>query len=217
MYFGYVSQTYATMRIMVNRKKLPKVAIGVLLAVVLVAIILVVMFFVSKPANDKPKSNDQPAKKTETALQTSTAATLSTDYFTYDKPTEWAILAKERLDSVGAITGTGRPPGLSATFTVRVSEALPKNDNDLRDSTLAELKKLPGFTSLASTKTTIDGKSGYKFSYISTPAKNEKVKQDLVVVANAGKTFFLLFSSPSEDFDKYAAEFTAILNSFKFK
>lgn len=138
--------------------------------------------------------------------------------FKYDKPIGWAQMAQKVLDSSGASSGIARPSAPVATFTVKVNSAIPKDANDLKSSTLTELKKFSHFSLISSANTKVDGKSGQKFIYSFSDINDEnKVTQNMSVVVNKQKTFFLLFSSAAADYDKQTGDFDAILSSFKFK
>ena len=150
--------------------------------------------------------------------QTPSQAHEETQDFSYQKPDEWAEMSKSVLDSSGAASGIARPTAPAATFTIKVSSATPKDSNDLKAATLAELKKFSNFKLVSSVETKVDGESGQKFNYnFSDQAGQNDVTQEMNVVVHKQKTYFLLFSSAAGDFGKEKPEFTQILSSFKFK
>ena len=199
-----------------SRTQLKLLAIGVL-----VVIVLGVGFLVLRPSPDKTTSASD-AKKGSSSPQTniegvarSQAAPVDTGDFKYQKPAGWGKLTQEVLDKSGAVSGIGQPPNLAATLTIKVSDSTPVNNADLKESSLNELKKLSDFKLLSFSETKVDGKYGQKFIY-QYGANDSKVKQELFVVPNKGKTFFLLFSSADSNFNKHASDFDNILSSFTF-
>lgn len=193
-----------------------------LLKLVVVAFIVlaasVAAFLIFKPSPEPPKDN---AGTTETTFKSLGAQDITTEDFVYQKPEGWAKLSKELLDSSAATSGIGLPSSSSAsslpmaTFTVKLADSIPKNDKDLKDSILLELKKLTNFELVSSTATKVDGKSGQRFIY--KFGEKDMTKQELNAVVHNKKTFFLLFSSADKDFDSQGADFTSISSAFKFK
>jgi len=135
--------------------------------------------------------------------------------FTYQKPQGWVAIAKDRLGSSGAISGIGRPTEPKVTFSVKVSDSVPKDSNDLKNNALNDIKKnAPNFALVSSADTKVDGKSGQKFIYVF--GSQDRIKQEMTVIIYKQKTFFLLFTAAEADFDKSSAEFAQILADFKF-
>src|SRR5438105_512962 len=89
------------------------------------------------PTTTKPITN-QPTQATTTTkgADPSKTVTIETADFKYGKPTGWAELSPKILDSTGAASGIGRPTEPVATFSIKVSNAVPKDNNDLKNSTL---------------------------------------------------------------------------------
>ncbi len=144
--------------------------------------------------------------------------TIETSDFKYSKPVGWAEISPKILDSTGAASGIGRPTEPVATFSIKVSNAIPKDNNDLKDTTLGELKKFTNFQLVSDVDTKLDGQPGQKFTYsFSGSSGDNKTIQQMSVVPYKGKTFFLLFSSAAADYDKQTGDFSAILGTFKFK
>src|SRR3990167_5853748 len=146
-------------------------------------------------------------------------AFIETADFKYEIPACWLQMKKEVLEQTGATSGIGRVSSSSATFATRVSTSTPKNDDELKNNSLDDIKKnAPNFALLSSLSTKVDGHSGYKFTYSFTDKDGQnKLRQQLSAVPYKTKTFFLLASSSDGDFDKQKGEFDKILNSFRFK
>lgn len=174
----------------------------------------------TKPAG---VSVGQPAgSSTGTASNTlgnSTVALIETADFKYDIPTGWIQMKKDVLDRIGATSGIGSISNLTAIFKTSVSSSTPKDENELKNHALDDIKKnAPYFTLLSSVSTKVDGHSGQKFTYSFTDAEgNNKLRQQLSVIPYKSKTFFLLASSTDADFAKQVSEFDKILASFHFK
>ncbi len=159
----------------------------------------------------------QPASTTKGADPTKTVLIETAD-FKYAKPTGWAELSPKILDSTGAASGIGRPTEPVATFSIKVSNAVPKDNNDLKNSTLSELKKFTNFQLVADVDAKVDGQAGQKFTYnFSDSSGKNKTTQQMSVVPYKQKTFFLLFSSAATDYSKQTNDFANILSSFHFK
>lgn len=135
--------------------------------------------------------------------------------FTYEKPSGWAKLSQVTLDLNDAVSGIGKAPKPAASFTVKVAESVPENDDDLTNSTLTELKKIAKFELIGTTDTKVDGKSGKLFAYQTGEA--DKIKQELRVIVHNKKTYFLLFTGTLAEFDAQKPDFDKILSTFKFK
>ena len=146
-------------------------------------------------------------------------AFIETADFKYQIPASWVQMKKEVLDQIGATSGIGSVSNLTAIFKTSVSSSTPKDDNQLKNNTLDDIKKnAPNFALLSSLSTKVDGQSGYKFIYSFTDKDGQnKLRQQLSAVPYKAKTFFLLASSSDGDFDKQKGEFDKILNSFRFK
>ncbi len=172
-----------------------------------------------KPAPKTNNGNSQPS--TQQGLQTGSQAQPVKEEaqdFTYQKPADWAEMTKKLLDASGAASGIARPTTPAGTFTVKVSSTTPKDSNDLKNGTLAELKKFSHFNLISSADSKVDGVAGQKFNYSFSDASNQNsVTQEMNVVVHNQKTYFLLFSGASGDFDKEKPDFAQILTSFKFK
>ncbi len=158
-----------------------------------------------------PSSSSQPAVN-------SSLPYIETAGFKYQEPSGWAQMSQKVLDSSGAASGIARPTAPAATFTLKVSEATPKDDNDLKNSILDELKKFSHFELKSASETKVDGEGGQKFVYnFSDKNGDNKVTQQMSVIVNKNKTYFLLFSSAAADLDKQTGDFAQILASFHFK
>lgn len=181
--------------------------VGWLIVVVLVA--ASTSFLIVNLKNTKP---DKGQVSTSVIKE---SANIETQDFSYKRPSGWAELSQEVLNSSNASSGIGRTPAPSATFTVRSSAATPSDATDLKNSTINELKNLSNFELINSVDKQVDGKSGQKFTYRYGNA--DKLKQELYVVVYKQKTFFLLFTSANADFDKQTGDFDKILADFKFK
>src|SRR3989338_2741647 len=146
-------------------------------------------------------------------------AFIETADFKYEIPAGCKQRKRKVLEQSGASSGFGRVASSSATFATRVSSSTPKNDDELKNNSLDDIKKnAPNFALLSSLSTKVDGRSGYKFTYSFTDKDGQnKLRQQMNVIPYKGKTFFLLFSSAAADYDKQTTEFNKILVSFKFK
>mgnify|MGYP001570262267 CR=1 FL=1 len=174
----------------------------------------------SKTATAPTPASSQTTQPTSTTKGADPAklVTIGTADFKYSKPVGWAEISPKTLDSTGAASGIGRPTEPVATFSVKVSNAVPKDNNDLKNSTLNELKKFTNFQLVSDVDTKVDGQAGRKFTYnFSDSSGNNKTTQQMSVVPYKQKTFFLLFSSTAADYDKQTGDFSAILSGFKFK
>jgi hypothetical protein len=207
---------------MSSRRKVKSLFIIVMVAVLLLALVgFVVYKRFAKPSNSSstPNSNtidNQSQGGSKSSGSSEGSKTVSNDDFTFNAPTGWAFLAKASLDSTGATSGISRISAPGASFTIKVADAKPTSDNDLKNSTINELKKAPGFSLLSNANTQVSGKSGQKFVYTISGQSNSKLKQEMSVVVNKQKTFFLLFSAYEPDFDKLGSEYKQILDNFKF-
>ncbi len=167
---------------------------------------------------DSPQSTTAPNSsnnKNQPSSQALQPAISDTANFTYQKPADWANLSQEQLTASVATSGIVRSASPVATFMVKVSSSVPKNNADLKSSTLAELQKLTSFSLVSNTATKVDGKSGQKFTY--TFNNNDKTRQEMSVLIYKQKTFFLLFTATDADFSKASVDFAKILADFKFK
>lgn len=193
-----------------------------LVVAVAVAMLLTAGWLAFKPSPKAPATTSAPGTSqttttTKGADPTKTVSIETAD-FKYSKPPGWAKLSQKTLDSTGAASGIGRPTDPVASFSVKVSGAIPKDNNDLKNSTLNELKKFTNFQLVSDVDTKVDGQAGQKFTYsFSDSSNNSKTTQQMNVVPYKGKTFFLLFSSAATDYDKQASGFAGILSSFHFK
>lgn len=187
--------------------------------------ILIIAFggwLVFKPSNNKGPA--QTSTQTQTVSTTAgsaaipTQAYIETADFKYLKPSGWVEISQNSLDSSGATSGIARPSSPTASFTIKVNQAVPKDDNDLKNSTLTELKNFLHFNLISTSSVSVNGKHGQQFvySYSDTSYQN-KITQNINVVVNRQKTFFLLFSSSAGDYDRQTSDFSAILSSFSFK
>lgn len=190
-------------------------------ALVAVAVLLVASWLVFKPS---PKTSTPTGGQTSGQAQTTTPSSASsqtyveTADFKYSKPVGWAKISQKTLDFTGAASGIGRPTEPVASFNIKISNAIPKDNNDLKNSTLSELKKFTNFQLTSTVDTKVDGQAGQKFTYnFSDSSGKNKTTQQMSVVSYKQKTFFLLFSSAAADYDKQAGDFNNILASFKFK
>jgi hypothetical protein len=191
-------------------------------AVVAVAVLLVAGWLAFKPSPKTPTTTSTPDTSQNTpgtkGADPAKLVTIETADFKYAKPVGWAEISQKALDSTGAASGIGRPTEPVATFSIKVSNATPKDNNDLKNSTLNELKKFTNFQLVSNVDTKVDGQAGQKFTYnFSGSSGKNKTTQQMSVVPYKQKTFFLLFSSATADYDKQAGDFSAILSTFKFK
>ena len=189
---------------------------------VAVAVLLVAGWLAFKPSHKTPTTTSTPgASQTTSTTKGADPAklvTIETADFKYDKPVGWAEISSKTLDSTGAASGIGRPTEPVATFSIKVSNATPKDNNDLKNSTLNELKKFTNFQLVSAVDTKVNSQAGQKFTYnFSDAGGNNKTTQQMSVVPYKQKTFFLLFTSTAADYDKQAGDFASILSSFKFK
>ena len=142
--------------------------------------------------------------------------TIETADFSYAKPAGWAEISPKALN--GANSGIGRPTVPVATFTIKVSSVVPKDDAEVKDSVLSAPKYLPNFGLISSESTKVNGQPGQKFIYSYTDSKgSNKITSNMSVVVYKQRSFFLLFSSGADDYDKQVGDFDKILASFKFK
>lgn len=175
----------------------------------------------SKPAQTNTGGQQQGPQDFDSITKSLEEASIETADFKYTKPKRWATLSKTLLESQGAASGIGLPAVTdlgtvsTGTFSVKVSNSVPANDNELRSATLRELQKLNNFKQISVVSTKVNDKPGVKFTY--TIGGSDKARQEMHVVAHNGKTFFLLFASADTIFDQHAADFSTILNSFVFK
>lgn len=172
----------------------------------------------NQPANAQTGQTSQPNAGSQTTTSPTGTFVEKTNY-KYEVPSGWVELKKEALDQAGADSGIGRVSALAATFRTRLSTSTPKDETELKNSTLDDVKRnAPNFTLMSSVSTKVDNQSGQVFIYtFSDTASQQKFRHQLSAVPYKGKTFFLLASSIDSDFDKQTAEFKKILDSFKFK
>jgi len=181
--------------------------------IIFAAVILVGVgagFFILRPSQKEsaPSSNPNNPKVTE-------QGEIPAEDFSYQKPKDWATLSKEALDPHDAVSGMSRIAAPAASFTVKVSSSTPKSDDELKNSTLDDIKKnASNFELISSGATNIDNHAGQKFTY--KYGSGNKTKQELSVIVYKQKTFFLLFTAAEADFDKQQADFDKILSDFKF-
>lgn len=197
--------------------------------IVVVVAVIAAAILIGLAANNNPKKTGSTSQTTggtstslkikdETQTVTPTGTYIETPEFKYLQPEAWAPLSQKVLDVGGAASGIGRPNAPAATFTIKVANATPANKDDLRNSTLNELKKFSNFQLISVNDTKVDGKSGADFLYtFSDKGGGNKVRQHMYVIINKGKTFFLLFASADSSFGEAGADFGKILTSFKFK
>lgn len=190
-------------------------------AIAAVAVLLVAgwLVFVRDNTTATPTGGQTSGQaQTTTPSSASSQAYVETADFKYSKPVGWAKISQKTLDSTGAASGIGRPTEPVASFNIKISNAIPKDNNDLKNSTLNELKKFTNFQLVSNVDTRVDGQAGQKFTYnFSDSSGKNKTTQQMSVVPYKQKTFFLLFSSAAADYDKQAGDFASILASFKFK
>ena len=189
-------------------------------AAVAVVMLLTAGWLAVKPSHKAPAISTPGASQTTSATKGADPAklvTIETADFKYGKPVGWAEISSKTLDSTGAASGIGRPTEPVATFSIKVSNAVPRDNNDLKNSTLNELKKFTNFQLMSTVDTKVDGQAGQKFTYnFSDSSGKNKTTQQMSVVPYKQKTFFLLFSSAAGDYDKQTDDFASILASFKF-
>lgn len=139
--------------------------------------------------------------------------------FKYAKPAGWAEISSEILESNGSASGIGRPTEPVAAFFIKVSESIPKNNDELKNYVLSAPKYLPNFEFISSESLEVGSQAGQKFTYAFTDSAGKKVTQQtsVVVYKQSGKAFFLLFHSAATDYAKQIGDFNNILSSFKFK
>ncbi len=182
-----------------------------LATVLAIAILATGGWLIFKPDNKNPTLA---TKGANLAKQVS----IETADFKYSKPVGWIELSPKVLDSTGAASGIGRPSEPVATFSVKVLDTTPKDNNDLKKSTLNGLSEFTNFQLVSDVDTKVDGQAGQKFTYnFSNTSGNNKTAQQMSVVPYKQKTFYLLFSSAAADYDKQTGDFTNILASFHFK
>lgn len=187
--------------------RLPRLKTVILAAVLL--LVLATGFFIARSSLGHKvirKGGDEPKP------QTAVPFNIKTGDFTYKPLSGWSILSKETLAASDATSGIGTSSP-AATFTIKVSSAVPKNNQEQEQATLSELKKLSHFELLSSGDAKIDSKDAKKLVY--RFGDSSKVKQELYVIVNNQKTYFLLFSSSEQNFDKKRADFDKILEDFK--
>lgn len=154
-----------------------------------------------------------------TTSSTSGLAVVETADFKYEIPIGWIQMQKEVLDQLGATSGIARVSTASAVFKTAISSVTPKDDTELKNNALNDIKKnAPHFVLISSAATKVDSKPGQVFIYSFTDSEGKnKVRQQLSAIPYKGKTFFLLASSLDTDFSKQTTDFSNILASFKFK
>lgn len=196
-----------------------------LAAVLAIAILAGAGWLMFKPS---PKTATPPAPAASQTGQATTttnkadpakSAAIETVDFIYQKPVDWLQIKGSALDQAGATSGIGRASSPVATFKTSDSSSTPKDDNDLKNSTLNDIKKnAPNFELLSSVSTKVDNHAGQKFTYSFTDKDGKnKVRQQLSAVPYKGKTFFFLAASVDTDFDKLTGDFASILASVQFK
>ncbi len=197
----------------------------VVVSLAIVALLVAAVWLSFKPKHE-PQSVTQTGTTTgQTATQTNSGtnadgtAFIDTADFRYDIPSDWVQMKKDVLDRIGATSGIARVSSTTALFKTTISASTPKNNTELKNNTLDDIKKnAPHFALLSSVGTKVDGKSGQVFIYTFTDTSGQnKFRQQLSAVPNKGKTFFLVASSADSEFDKQTGEFKKILDSFKFK
>lgn len=195
-----------------------------LVAVLAAAGLAAAGWFIFRPESNTTITTTQPVTNqttqvtsTEKGADPQKAVYIEVEDFEYEKPAGWAEIAKNTLVASGANSGIGRPIEPVATFTVKVTSDAPSND-EIRKAVLDGPQKLPNFVLATSTGTKVDNQAGQKFVYSFTDSKGEnKSTQEMNVVVYNKKTFLLLFHTPAADYAKQINDFSAILNSFKFK
>lgn len=174
----------------------------------------------------KPSPKTEPSKTTtqhQPNPQLNQEQDITVEDLTYQKPKGWAKLSKAVLESSAANSGIALPATSSsgttgppiASFTVRVVPSIPKDNNDLKNSTLEVLKKLSKFELVSNTDTKVAGKTGQKFAY--TYEDKTKMEQELTVVVYNKKTYFILAYADATKFNAQSAEFAKIVGSITFK
>lgn len=159
-----------------------------------------------------------PASSTVTkAPDPATTSTIDAGVFTYSKPAGWATITKTVLDTSGAVTGIGRTSTPTTTLLIKVSDSVPKNNDELVNSVLSAHKLLQNFQLISSVTTKVNGQSGQKFTYSYAQSTDTKLTQQMNVVVYKQKTYIILFSSLTPDYNQQTADFAKILDSFKFK
>jgi len=154
--------------------------------------------------------------QTTTPSSASSQTYVETADFKYSKPVGWAKISQKTLDSTGAASGIGRPTEPVASFLINISDSIPKNNDELKNSVLSPPKNHRDFELILSESVKIDGHAGQKFAYSYTDSTGNKITQQESVVVYKQKAFILLFSTTA-DYNKQAGDFNNILASFKFK
>src|SRR3989344_2953422 len=100
------------------------------------------------PTGVSPTS--QPATASNTS-SSSTTALIETDDFKYEIPAGWLQIKKSVLDQTGATSGIGRVSFAASTFRTKVSSSTPKDNNELQNNTLDDIKRnAPHFALISS-------------------------------------------------------------------
>lgn len=185
------------------------------LLIILIIVITIGFFLVNRFPKHSSKSTNQQNSQGKTNISTTQIPYNETNDFRYSIPSGWAKLSQTVLNSQEATSGIGRISSPIASFSVKVSSNIPKNNTDQKDSTMNELRNLSNFELLLYEETTVNNKAGQKFTY--RFGGSTKIKQELTVIVYKQKTFFLLFSSNEADFNNQATDFSTILSSFIFK
>src|SRR3990167_3478735 len=172
----------------------------------------------NQPTNAQTGQSNQPAADSQ-ATNLPTGTFVEKADYKYEVPSGWIEMKKETLEQAGADSGIGRVSALAATFRIKVASSTPKNDNELKNNTLDDVKRnAPNFVLVSTNSTKVDNKAGYVFVYAFTDTSSQqKFRHQLSAVPNKGKTFFLLASSVDSDLDKQTEEFKKIIDSFHFK
>jgi len=198
---------------MARTKFKSKIASRILL-IILIIVITIGFFLVNRFPKHNSKSTNQQNSQEKTNSPTTQTPYNETSDFRYPILSGWSKLSQTALNSQGAISGIGHTSNPISSFSVKVSSNTPRNNVDQKDSTISELNKLSNFELLLYEETTVDGKTGQKFTYCF--GDNTKTKQELIVIVYKQKTFFLLFSSDETDFNNQTTDFSKILSSFIF-
>jgi hypothetical protein len=190
-------------------------------ALVAVPVLVVGGWAVLKPDHKAATTTNKPTTTSTTTgtSGTSTTALIDTVDYKYVIPAGWLQIDKDALDKAGADSVIARVSSASAVFKTTVSSSTPKDDAELKNNALNDIKKnAPHFVLISSVATKVDSKPGQVFTYSFTDSDGKnKIRQQLSAIPNKGKTFFLLATSLDSDFDKQTGDFNSILAGFKFK
>ena len=188
-------------------------------AVIAILAVAVIALLVMRPATESTGTTDQAA--TGTGVASTAVQQVEQIGFTLEQPRGWTALSQVELvkfQDYFAYAARRSEPDALVSVRVQESETSDVNIDELGGSLdTAMADKFVDFNKISEEKIQVHGNDALRYEYTFTSERQEKVREQIVIILADQKVFHIAAWAADKDFEQIRADLDSFVDSFSVK